>query len=164
MANCSPETVSWAEISAWVVKEIHLQWKWRLHGEGFYLDWKFSARAGRLKSLMYLQQNFSPGWNLSLGRHSDGIFKETNWRQWKNCAETRAETRHVIATKYQSPGGGGEGGEAGGEASWNSPCCHSLSEGNDDDDDDDDDDGDHDNGSMVNLSILYYFRMLKCSS
>ena len=52
-----------------------------------------------------MQQNFSPGWDVSFGRRSDdGIFNETKWQQWKNCAKIRAETRHVIATKFQ-PGG-----------------------------------------------------------
>ena len=38
---------------------------------------------------------------MSLSRRIDEIFNETKWQQWKNCAQTRAETRHVIATKFQ---------------------------------------------------------------
>ena len=61
------------------------------------------ARAGRLKNLMLAQPNFSPGRNVGLGRRSDEIFNETKFylRQRRNYAEIWAETRHVIATKFQ---------------------------------------------------------------
>ena len=87
--------ITWqrAEISARVLKEILMKWKWRLHGEGFSQGWKSypgfwnrasifspSKRPGKIrKKSMYWKRNVSPGWKGNVSIRNEVYFFQPCW-------------------------------------------------------------------------------------
>ena len=110
--------ITWqrAEISARVLKEILMKWKWRLHGEGFSQGWKSypgfwnrasifspSKRPGKIrKKSMYWKRNVSPGWkgNVSIRNEVVYFFQpcwNLSWNRNNNSGlPHRSEIRHFI--------------------------------------------------------------------
>ena len=55
------------------------------------------VRSEWLKNFEQSQSNLSPGWNVSLGRRSDGYSTKHNGVNGTTRAEIQTETRHVIS-------------------------------------------------------------------
>ena len=102
--------VSQAEISAQVLKEILLKWKWRLHGEGFCQGWK-------AEKPHVVTAKFQPGlkrelgqvkwWNIQLNKMEamEKLCWKQGWNSPCNCnkisAWVMAEIHHVIAALFK---------------------------------------------------------------